>query len=79
MALGLTVLMGAYNAAAWLRRRQRHLAINAVIYFTAAIWEQGHVARHLAPCLQAAPPCKEAARPSEDTAPDVAPDTAKVA
>jgi hypothetical protein len=47
--------MGAYNAAAWIRRRQRHLAINAVIYIAAAIWEQRHVAHHLAPCLPATP------------------------
>jgi hypothetical protein len=50
-AMGLTVLMGAYNAAAWLRRRQRHLAINAVIYLTAAIWEAHHVQEHVARCL----------------------------
>ena len=31
-ALGLMALMGAYNAAAWLQRRQPHLAINAVLY-----------------------------------------------
>ena len=31
-ALGLAVVMGLYNAAAWLSRRQQHLAINAVLY-----------------------------------------------
>ena len=45
-AFGLVVLMGAYNAAAFIRRRQRHLAINAVIYAAAAIWEYHHVAHH---------------------------------
>ena len=50
-ALGLTVLMGTYNAAAWLRRRQRHLAINAIVYFAAAIWEERHVRHHVARCL----------------------------
>jgi hypothetical protein len=40
----------AYNAAAWLRRRQRHLAINAVIYSAAVYWESVHVAHHLAAC-----------------------------
>jgi hypothetical protein len=49
LALGLVVLMGAYNTAAWLRRRQRHLAVNAVIYLAAALWEQRHVMHHLAP------------------------------
>lgn len=40
----------AYNAAAWLRRRQRHLAINAVIYSAALVWERCHIAHHLAAC-----------------------------
>ena len=47
-ALGLMALMGAYNAAAWLQRRQPHLAINAVLYTALAAWEQQHVAHHLA-------------------------------
>lgn len=55
-ALVLAGVMGAYNTAAWLRRRQSHLAINAVIYLAAAAWEQRHVAHHLYPCLPAAPP-----------------------
>jgi hypothetical protein len=37
----------AYNAAAWLKRRQRHLAINAVIYGVAVWWERNHVLQHL--------------------------------
>jgi hypothetical protein len=47
-ALGLSALMGTYNAAAWLRRRQSHLAINAVIYLSAVIWERRHVTHHMA-------------------------------
>lgn len=74
LAFGLTALMGAYNTAAWLRRRQRHLAINAVIYLTAMIWEHKHVANHLATCLAAAP-CK----PTVVAPPDEAADTLKVA
>lgn len=46
-ALGLCALMGLYNAAAWLKRRQSHLAINAVIYLAATYWEQRHVAHHI--------------------------------
>ena len=46
--LGLSAVMGLYNAAAWLARRQRHLAVNATIYAALAIWEQRHVAHHLA-------------------------------
>jgi hypothetical protein len=52
-ALGLAVVCGVYNAAAWLSRRQTHLAVNAVLYTAMAIWEQQHVAHHLAamrPC-----------------------------
>jgi hypothetical protein len=45
-ALGLAALMGAYNAAAWLSRRQRHLAVNTVLYSCLTIWEQRHVAHH---------------------------------
>ncbi len=46
-ALGLVVVMGIYNAAAWLRRREPHLAVNAVLYAALAIWERQHVAHHL--------------------------------
>jgi hypothetical protein len=56
LALGLAVLMGAYNAAAWMRRRQSHLAVNATIYILAAFWEQRHVAHHLFPCLPSLAP-----------------------
>ena len=37
----------AYNAAAWLKRRQPHLAINAVVYGVAVWWERAHVLHHL--------------------------------
>ena len=37
----------AYNAAAWLKRRQPHLAVNAVIYGMAVWWERAHVLHHL--------------------------------
>jgi hypothetical protein len=40
----------AYNAAAWIRRRQRHLAVNAVIYSAGVWWEGSHIAHHLAAC-----------------------------
>ena len=66
-ALGLAVVMGAYNAAAWLSRRQVHLAVNAVLYAVLTAWEQRHVAHHLA----------EIRRPRESSAePAVAPPTA---
>jgi hypothetical protein len=47
-ALGLAVVMGVYNGAAWLRRRQPHLAVNALLYTAFATWEGQHVAHHLA-------------------------------
>jgi hypothetical protein len=47
-ALGLFALMGLYNAAAWLSRRQRHLAVNAVLYSALIVVEQKHVGHHLA-------------------------------
>jgi hypothetical protein len=52
IALSLAAVMGAYNAAAWLRRRQRHLAVNAVIYIAAVVWEQRHVAQHRVFCAR---------------------------
>jgi hypothetical protein len=47
-ALGLAVICGAYNIAAWLKRRQTHLAVNSVMYVALAAWEQQHVAHHMA-------------------------------
>lgn len=46
-ALGLFVVMGLYNAAAWLTRREQHLAVNAVVYAALTAWERKHIARHL--------------------------------
>ena len=40
-------ICAAYNAAAWLKRRQKHLAVNAVIYGMAVWWERAHVLHHL--------------------------------
>jgi len=45
----------AYNTAAWLRRRQRHLAVNAVIYSAAVFWERCHVIHHLTACHDEVP------------------------
>ncbi len=47
-ALGLAAVCGIYNAAAWLSRREQHLAINAVLYSLLTAWEQKHVVHHLA-------------------------------
>lgn len=40
----------AYNAAAWLKRRQAHLAVNAVVYSAAVWWERCHIVHHLRAC-----------------------------
>jgi hypothetical protein len=57
-ALGLCALMGLYNAAAWLKRRQTHLAVNAVIYLAATYWEQRHVAQHIVRCVPSEKPAQ---------------------
>ena len=54
-AFGLFCVMGAYNVAAWLRRRERHLAVNAIVYAALTAWEQRHVAHHMAELRPRAP------------------------
>ena len=46
-ALALAAVMGLYNAAAWVSRRDPHLAVNAILYTMLAAWEQKHVAHHV--------------------------------
>ena len=48
MALGLAALCGVYNAAAWLSRRERHLAVNTLMYVALIAFEQQHVSHHIA-------------------------------
>jgi hypothetical protein len=52
--LGLAALCGLYNAAAWLSRREQHLALNTVMYAALIAVEQRHVAHHLAAIRRAA-------------------------
>ena len=47
-SLGLAIVMGLYNAAAWIGRRERHLAVNTILYALLIAWEREHVAHHLA-------------------------------
>ena len=47
-ALGIAALCGLYNAAAWLSRREQHLALNALMYAALVAVEQRHVAHHIA-------------------------------
>ena len=46
-ALALAAVMGLYNAAAWVSRRDPHLAVNALLYTMLAAWEQKHVTHHV--------------------------------
>jgi hypothetical protein len=46
--MGTVALCALYNAAAWLRRREPHLGINALVYSLATVWEHLHVQQHLA-------------------------------
>jgi hypothetical protein len=55
-ALGLAALCGLYNAAAWLSRREQHLALNAVMYAALVVIEQRHVAHHIAELRHLHPP-----------------------
>ena len=47
-ALALAALCGLYNAAAWLSRRERHLAMNTLMYAALIAIEHQHVAHHAA-------------------------------
>lgn len=47
-ALLIATVCGAYNLAAWLVRRQSHLAVNATVYGAAIVWEVGHIRHHIA-------------------------------
>jgi hypothetical protein len=47
LVLMTAALCALYNAAAWLKRREHHLAVNVVVYSAAACWETFHVRHHL--------------------------------
>ena len=47
-ALGIAALCTVYNAAAWLVRREDHLAVNALLYAALIAFEQRHVVHHIA-------------------------------
>jgi hypothetical protein len=73
LALGVAVVCGAYNAAAWLNRRERHLAFNTVLYAALIAFEQQHVSHHLAELRRSeAPPEPTATETAVEIAPAVA-------
>ena len=49
-SLGLCALIGLYNAAAWINRRDRHLAVNTAVYLMACAWECRLVVHHVDAC-----------------------------
>ena len=73
-ALGLAVVMGLYNTAAWIHRRERHLWINAVVYCLACEFERRHVSHHLDACRELATPLTTASqdRARSDNSPHAA-------
>jgi hypothetical protein len=64
-ALGLAAVMGAYNAAAWMTRRDAHLAINTFLYTAMILWEQKHVAHHQALLARKRAPAPPTASPGD--------------
>lgn len=48
--MATVALCAAYNTAAWIKRRQTHLAVNAILYTGAVWWERCHIAHHLRSC-----------------------------
>ena len=50
VALALAATCAIYNTAAFIKRRQSHLAVNAVLYWTMTFWERCHVVHHLRAC-----------------------------
>ena len=63
-ALGLAALCGLYNGAAWLRRREQHLALNAMMYAALVAVEQRHVAHHIAELRRPPSPPAAATQPT---------------
>lgn len=53
--MAVAALCAAYNAAAWLKRREPHLAVNVVLYSATVVWELNHVQHHVA-CYPSAEP-----------------------
>ena len=75
LALGVAALCGVYNAAAWLSRRERHLAVNTIMYAALIAFERQHVSHHIAelrrPIEPGAPARASGAEPARWDAPRV--------
>jgi hypothetical protein len=55
LLMATVAVCAVYNTAAWLKRRQTHLAINAILYSAAILWERCHVVHHLHSCAKSTP------------------------
>ncbi len=54
VAMGLVLVMDSYNLAAWIKRHQRHLALNTIIYSVLAYYEYRQVVHHRVSAVEAA-------------------------
>jgi len=45
--MAMATVCALYNAAAWLKRRQMHSAVNAGLYAALVGWELHHVLHHI--------------------------------
>jgi hypothetical protein len=68
VVLSTAALCALYNGAAWLKRRERHLAVNTILYVAAVAWETCHIRHHL-DCIRAS---NRPAAPPRDQMPDAA-------
>jgi hypothetical protein len=73
VALGLAAVCGLYNAAAWLSRREQHLAVNTVLYAALIAFEQRHVAHHIAEMRQPKPTDEALSEPTPEVVVTAAP------
>jgi hypothetical protein len=76
VALGLAAVCGLYNAAAWLSRREQHLAVNTVLYMALIAFEQRHVAHHIAEMRQPKPTDAALLEPTPEVVVTAAPQAA---
>ena len=65
--MATVAVCAAYNTAAWLKRRETHLAVNAILYTAAVWWERCHIVHHLRSC-----PARTSAVPRDDNFVDAA-------
>src|SRR3954454_1749677 len=79
LALGIAAVCGLYNTAAWLSRREQHLAVNAMLYAALIAFEQRHVAHHIAELRQSKPADASAGQLLTQVAPVMAAATSGIA